>query len=135
FSGRLRGNRVQIPSGPATVTGIDRGLRPLRCCVGRPWSKSRRKPGNLPASEGTYTPSGQRCVWNSAGDDSVSSRLSVPARAWAGFFLWPPALRAAAGPRRRPSAPVRGRSEEHTSELSHVKTSYAVFCLTEKTAR
>src|SRR5690625_5423416 len=29
--------------------------------------------------------------------------------------------------------PRRGRSEEHTSELSHVAISYAVFCLKKKT--
>src|SRR5690606_32933832 len=37
-----------------------------------------------------------------------------------------------ASPRR---ARRRGRSEEHTSELSHVKISYAVFCLKKKTLK
>src|SRR5699024_12220835 len=36
-------------------------------------------------------------------------------------------------PSTAPSA-VRVRSEEHTSELSHVSISYAVFCLKKKTA-
>src|SRR5437868_9971880 len=34
--------------------------------------------------------------------------------------------------RDRRRAALRGRSEEHTSELSHVSISYAVFCLKKK---
>src|SRR6267378_4702309 len=32
-------------------------------------------------------------------------------------------------------AELAGRSDEHTSELSHVETSYAVFCLKKKNER
>src|SRR5437667_2096343 len=35
----------------------------------------------------------------------------------------------------RDDAPVPPRSEEHTSELSHITISYAVFCLKKKTKK
>src|SRR5436309_4501773 len=36
------------------------------------------------------------------------------------------------GPSRSTASRLPSRSEEHTSELSHVKISYAVFCLKKK---
>src|SRR5690606_15411120 len=94
FFGRLRGNRVRIPSGPATVTGTQGGCGHCARGVGRPWSMTRRKPGNLPASEGTYTPSGQKVRMETLQERTRSlRRLSVPAPCVGGFFCGPPALR------------------------------------------
>src|SRR5207253_9389012 len=43
------------------------------------------------------------------------------------------ALKQDGGARTDAPVPDEGRSEEHTSELSHVAISYAVFCLKKKT--
>src|SRR3546814_3993518 len=60
----------------------------------------------------------------------AGSTSSTPRRIWSRSMLSNSALKL---PSPKPSSPLRWRSEEHTSELqSLMRSSYAVFCLTQK---
>ncbi len=83
---------------------------------------TRRKPGNLPASEGTYTPSGQKVRMETLQDEDTSlRRLSVPAPCVGRFFFGPPALRVrnipAVVPPCGPSGRVRTRTRTRGAQL------------------
>src|SRR5690349_24266425 len=85
-----------------------------------------------------HYPATTECYTHSLHDALPICRGDVPSNRRAGSRPEGPALRfaAGAGVRRRrhhhAGAPGPARSEEHTSNSSHVEISYAVFCLKKK---